>query len=179
MSAGGLKAKFGDAVENGWASEANPTRVGYFVREFRRPRGQMNPGLTWEITDGNGKFWELMPTGDHKITVTSASPFVQATEEVVGYAIRYGGRCRGCADENGICPSAGLPCDSALARRAVRHVIDAVNYGLRHGYLPGATTTQPLASGDAQVASEVRQPFRETIQTGVSPTPDTAGGAET
>lgn len=65
------KAKFGDRVENGWASESNPTRVGYFVREFTRS-GRLNPGLTWEITDGNGKFWELKPTGDHKITVTPA-----------------------------------------------------------------------------------------------------------
>lgn len=65
-----LKAKFGDLVENGWASEANPTRTGYFVREFRRPHGRMNAGLTWEITDGKGKFWELSPVGDHKITVT-------------------------------------------------------------------------------------------------------------
>jgi len=135
---GRLKAKFGDLVENGWASEENPTRVGYFVREFTPPRRQMNPGLTWEITDGNGKFWELKPTGDHQITVTPASPFVRATDEVVGYVMRYGGMCRDCADENGICPRAGLPCESAPARKAVRHVIEAVNYGLRHGYLSRA-----------------------------------------
>lgn len=40
--------KFGDLVENGWASEGNPTRRGYFVQSFRRT-GRMNPGLTWEI----------------------------------------------------------------------------------------------------------------------------------
>ena len=80
-----LTAKFGDTIENGWASEANPTRVGYFVREFTVPRGQMNPGLTWEITDGKGKFWRLKPTGDHKITVTSAtSPAAPSLPAEVG-----------------------------------------------------------------------------------------------
>lgn len=54
------KASFGDVVENGWASENNPTRRGYFVRSFVR-RGRMNAGLTWEITDRKGKFWELQP----------------------------------------------------------------------------------------------------------------------
>lgn len=79
-----LKAKFGDLVENGWASEANPTRTGYFVREFRRPHGRMNAGLTWEITDGNGKFWELSPVGEHKITVT---PRHQAQEEAKAVSV--------------------------------------------------------------------------------------------
>ncbi len=68
-----LKAKFGDVVENGWASENNPTRVGFFVRAGKRT-GRMNAGKFWEITDGKGKFWELMPTGDHKITVTERKP---------------------------------------------------------------------------------------------------------
>lgn len=44
---------------------------------------------------------------------------------------------------------------------------------------PRATITQPLASGEAQVASEVEQPFREGLKSAASPTPETAGGAET
>jgi hypothetical protein len=64
-------ARFGDIIENGWASLTNPTRQGFFVREFHRS-GKMNPGRTWEVTDGNGLFWELKPTGDHKITVKPA-----------------------------------------------------------------------------------------------------------
>lgn len=67
---------FGDIVENGWASEDNPTRRGYFVRAFRRT-GRMNAGLKWEITDGKGKFWELMPLGDHRISV-SPTPLAAA-----------------------------------------------------------------------------------------------------
>lgn len=154
-----LTAKFGDLVENGWASADNPTRVGYFVREFRRT-GRLNPGLTWELTDGKGAFWEVKPVatslGEHKLTVTPASPFVRTTDEVVSYVMRYGGMCRGCADENGICPSVGLPCESAPARKAVRHVIEAVNYGLRHGYLPrAATTPRPATDTDGSAAGPV------------------------
>ncbi|WP_395443622.1 hypothetical protein [Caulobacter sp. UC70_42] len=100
------RAKFGDTIENGWASEANPTRVGYFVREFTVPRGQMNPGLTWEITDGKGKFWRLKPTGDHKITVTPAPPpaasslpadFVDAMKALRSHAVTLLQNSEGCA----------------------------------------------------------------------------------
>lgn len=66
-------AAFGDVVENGWASEDNPTRRGLFVRSFTR-KGRMNPGLTWEITDGKGKFWELQPRViAERLTVTPAT----------------------------------------------------------------------------------------------------------
>jgi hypothetical protein len=63
--------RFGDLIVNGWASESNPTRVGYFVREGRRT-GRMNPGRYFEVTDGNGKFWELPLDSDHKISVREA-----------------------------------------------------------------------------------------------------------
>jgi hypothetical protein len=55
-----LKPSFGDVIENGYASEGNPTRRGFFVRAFKRT-GRLNPGLTWEITDKLGKFWEVQP----------------------------------------------------------------------------------------------------------------------
>lgn len=52
----------------------------------------------------------------------------------VDYVWRYGGRCRDCADENGICPLSGLPCGEA--RKAIEWVIGAINYGLKNGFLP-------------------------------------------
>lgn len=67
-----LKARFGDTIENGWASEDNPTRVGFFVREGRRT-GRMNAGRYFEVTDGHGKFWELPLGTGHKITVHPAA----------------------------------------------------------------------------------------------------------
>lgn len=54
----------------------------------------------------------------------------------VDYALQYGGRCRDCADENGVCPGSGLPCEGA--RKAVTHVVQALRYGLQHGYLRAA-----------------------------------------
>lgn len=56
-------------------------------------------------------------------------------QATVDYVSRYGGMCRDCADEDGICPTSGLPCAGAERQKAIRHVIEAVNYGLKHGYL--------------------------------------------
>lgn len=72
--------EFGDIVENGWASEENPTRKGYFVRAFKRV-GRMNPGLTWEVTDRAGRFWEVQPRviGD-RLTVTPQAAALEAQQ---------------------------------------------------------------------------------------------------
>jgi hypothetical protein len=70
-----VRPKFGDVIENGWASENNPTRRGYFVREFVR-RGRLNPGRTWQITDGRGRFWEFKPSdiGERLTVIPSPLP---------------------------------------------------------------------------------------------------------
>lgn len=54
------------------------------------------------------------------------------------YVLQYGGRCRDCADNFGVCESRGMPCDPKAARKAVRRVIGALNYGHRNGFLPAA-----------------------------------------
>lgn len=51
------KFKFGDIIENGWASVDNPTRIGIFVRRKKR---------TIELTDGRGKFWEVYHNDDNR-----------------------------------------------------------------------------------------------------------------
>lgn len=79
----------------------------------------------------------------------------EPTAAVVAYVGRYGSRCRDCADEFGICPSSGLPCDPDVADRAIRHVLDAVRYGLTHGYLP-ITPESPTPS--ATVATDRKKP---------------------
>ncbi len=48
--------KFGDHVECLGASPDNPRKFGYFVRAWNRDGG-INPGMTVEVTDGNGEFW--------------------------------------------------------------------------------------------------------------------------
>ena len=58
---------------------------------------------------------------------------IRVTDEVVDYIARYGGACRDCADENGICPHSGLPC--ADRGKAIRHVLTALNYGVANGFI--------------------------------------------
>jgi hypothetical protein len=53
--------------------------------------------------------------------------------DVVGYVERWGGACRDCADESGVCPSTGMPCGGA--RKAIEYVIRALQYGVTHGYI--------------------------------------------
>lgn len=68
------------------------------------------------------------------------------SDETVGYVLRYGGACRDCADADLICPSSGLPCDPAAARKAIRRVLEAVDYGERNGFLhPMVSPNRPPA----------------------------------
>lgn len=64
--------KFGDVIENTSASADNPTRRGYFVRVGIR-KGRLNPGRYAEITDGNGKFWELSLAGQSAVRVSHSA----------------------------------------------------------------------------------------------------------
>lgn len=66
------------------------------------------------------------------------------SEDRVEYALRFGGMCRDCADQNGTCPRSFLPCEPAEARAAIRWVLAAIEYGERHGYLPGDAGRQAL-----------------------------------
>lgn len=61
----------------------------------------------------------------------------------VDFVMQYGGRCRDCADNFGVCPGDGLPC--ADKRKAVEWVIGALEYGRKHGYIanpPARTVAQ-------------------------------------
>jgi len=53
----------------------------------------------------------------------------------IDYALHYGGRCRDCADADGVCPSSGIPCDPSEARKAAGHILKAWSYGIQHGYM--------------------------------------------
>lgn len=63
---------FGDVIENGWASQDNPKRYGFFVRQGCR-RGKMNPGPFYVLTDGWGKFWDVSAGSNSKLTVAKMS----------------------------------------------------------------------------------------------------------
>jgi len=51
----------------------------------------------------------------------------------MAYVRQYGGRCRDCADESGVCPNSGLPC--ANSTKAIQHVFDALAYGVNNGFI--------------------------------------------
>lgn len=72
---------------------------------------------------------------------------IEASDEVINYVARYGGMCRDCADEDGVCPNSGLPCRGS--DKAIRHVINALNYGFWHGYLKQSPPLASLPEGGA------------------------------
>jgi hypothetical protein len=77
---------------------------------------------------------------------------IAADDATLDYILRYGPRCRDCADENGICPASGLPCDCDQARKAVLHVLDALNYGQQHNYIAPINAQPALIAGLEPVA---------------------------
>lgn len=58
--------KFGDLIENGYASEGNPERVMIFVRHGYRP-GKLNSGQFVELTDGKGSRATFSTDGEHRL----------------------------------------------------------------------------------------------------------------
>lgn len=62
------------------------------------------------------------------------------------YVMQHGGRCRGCADHDGICPGDFMPCDTGTKRSAVAWVIGALEYGRKHGYIVDPPAPPPIES---------------------------------
>lgn len=54
------KLKFGDIIENGWASERNPIRFGIVIKVKDK---------TIHLTNGEGKFWDLCFDKESKIEI--------------------------------------------------------------------------------------------------------------
>lgn len=57
-------------------------------------------------------------------------------EQIISYVSRYGGMCRDCADECGVCPHDGTPCDTDQCRAVIAKTIRALRYGIQHGFIP-------------------------------------------
>jgi hypothetical protein len=64
---------------------------------------------------------------------------ITVSKEVVDYIAMFGGRCRDCADCGPVCPNSGLPCGGK--DKAIRHVLQAYNYGVKYGFLKPAEHT--------------------------------------
>lgn len=97
---------------------------------------------------------------------------------LVAYIARYGGMCRACADEDGICPSSGLPCEGA--HKAIRHVLTALRYGVSHGYVASPLSPPAPASENAVGAAEaeVGRYIYRRIERLMDAKPGTPEGAE-
>jgi len=78
--------------------------------------------------------------------------------EPIAYASHHGGRCRGCADENGVCPTSGLPCDPDLRLKAAAHCLKAWQYGIEHGF-----TDNPFPRGAATDTETLHVAAKEVI----------------
>lgn len=67
-----LRPKFGDLLRNTMASESNPRRDAYFIREVHRSGGGVNPGRWFEMTDGKGETWLSNP--QNMVPAATAQP---------------------------------------------------------------------------------------------------------
>lgn len=63
--------KFGDIVENGWASLRNPIRFGIVVKVNRN---------NIELTDGDGKFWKLVFDKQSRISIRGSVLLIEWSE---------------------------------------------------------------------------------------------------
>lgn len=94
------------------------------------------------------------PEADSDVMKAQAAPVAQLSEPPklafdkthIDYIHRYGGFCRDCADENGVCPSSGLPCGGS--KKAITHVLEALAYGVNHGYIPVVLAAAPTTPKD-------------------------------
>lgn len=135
---------------------ADAVRKGYALYTRPIPAADVNAGLVealeaakrWHQGDKwrDGDSTERAAWEDHLAVINTALSSAQAAParvvadrlnrpEIVSYVARYGGMCRDCADENGICPNSGLACAS---NKGIEHVLSALDYGLKHGYIAAA-----------------------------------------
>lgn len=104
------------------------------------------------------------------IAALSSVPAIEGGEVKDGdsspieYVLRYGGRCRECADTrvDGICDHSGIPCDVKTARKAIAHVISALRYGVAQGYLANPFISPPSSSVEELRAENER--LRKALQ---------------
>lgn len=87
-----------------------------------------------------------------------------ASEQVVSYVLRYGGRCRDCADEDGICPTNGIPCEPEVKRAVINHTLKALGYGISHGFIADPFTRPAPAATDTGLETVEHQYWHDQTQ---------------
>lgn len=81
-------------------------------------------------------------------------------DDVVQYIGRWGGHCRDCADNMGICHT-GLPCGDGA--KAIAHVLSALAYGINNGFLPRISAQPPAVAVPDGYALVPIDPTREML----------------
>lgn len=112
--------KFGEWLRGIYASESNPHRDGMYVRTIHRT-GKLNPGIHYEVTDGNGTFWQYPAQSVERLATPPADTLGAVRELVQRWVIESNWRSGGvgatykrCADE----------LESALAQAPAIRVTD-------------------------------------------------------
>jgi hypothetical protein len=79
----------------------------------------------------------------HDIATELLMSHTGSDEEIIEYVSRFGGKCRDCADENGVCPHSGAPCDTDQRRVIIAKTIEALRYGIEHRFIPNIFAVRP------------------------------------
>lgn len=122
-------------------------------------------GAAWLMDEGD----EMCQAKAIRHAVATAVRAAKPAADIVGYVSRWGGKCRDCADENGVCPNSGLPCGGA--QKAIEHVIKALQYGVQHGFI-----VSPLAA--APSAQRATPPNQPPVAQRLEPNPQSAHEAD-
>lgn len=64
-----------------------------------------------------------------------------ARDALIDFLVKYGGRCRDCADEAGFCPRSGIGCGQR--EKAADYFVSALEYGSEHGFAGGYKLIDP------------------------------------
>lgn len=59
-----MKLQFGCEVTNGWASESNPHKKGFYIKTH-----QVQNQECYFLTDGKGEFWDTIYERGHKLEI--------------------------------------------------------------------------------------------------------------
>ena len=104
------------------------------------------------------------PIREPEISEPVSDPYKFGSDDVVRYIARYGGMCRACADEDGICPTSGLPCENT--DKAIRSVLEALSYGLKHGHviLPADAILNLAPVGESLALADVATERRRQVE---------------
>lgn len=81
-----LHPKFLDIIENGWASESNPRKYGYYLKTIHRS-GRLNPGKYFTLTNGKGDFWETNASSKMKIVGSFGDELITAQNDATYAAV--------------------------------------------------------------------------------------------